>query len=209
MKRYRVLGVALCLAAGVTGCTGDEAAPPAAGPAAIPAAVTFDVTDEAGHWFDTGAQVAGTRSLAIVKPGDKVAFLQTKSIHGPNGANGPSRVESFHTVTSLIWPADATAAERIDQDKANKDDHEVTLNAKGLYVFVCKLHPYMLAGVVVDDSTTEGLEIGENLHLYGATHTADVRQAADATKAFPSNSNLGLRLLRAFFVVTSPTNWKD
>jgi DNA-binding beta-propeller fold protein YncE/plastocyanin len=209
MKRYRVLGVALCLAAGVTGCTGDEAAPPAAGPAAIPAAVTFDVTDEAGHWFDTGAQVAGTRSLAIVKPGDKVAFLQTKSIHGPNGANGPSRVESFHTVTSLIWPADATAAERIDQDKANKDDHEVTLNAKGLYVFVCKLHPYMLAGVVVDDSTTEGLEIGENLHLYGVTHTADVRQAADATKAFPSNSNLGLRLLRAFFVVTSPTNWKD
>lgn len=209
MKRYRVLGVALCLAAGVAGCTGDEAAPPAAGPAAIPAAVTFDVTDEAGHWFDTGAQVAGTRSLAIVKPGDKVAFLQTKSIHGPNGANGPSRVESFHTVTSLIWPADATPVERIDQDKANKDDHEVTLNAKGLYVFVCKLHPYMLAGVVVDDSTTEGLEIGENLHLYGVTHTADVRQAADATKAFPSNSNLGLRLLRAFFVVTSPTNWKD
>ena len=120
-----------------------------------------------------------------------------------------SRVESFHTVTSLIWPADATEAERIDQDKANKDDHEVTLKAPGLYVFVCKLHPYMLAGVVVDDSNTEGLDIGENLHLFGVTHTADVRQAADATKAFPSNSNLGLRLLRAFFLVTSPSNWKD
>ena len=141
-----------------------------------------------------------------MKPGDKVAFLQTKSINGPNGK---SRVESFHTVTSLIWPADATEAERIDQDKANKDDHEVTLKAPGLYVFVCKLHPYMLAGVVVDDSNTEGLDIGENLHLFGVTHTADVRQAADATKAFPSNSNLGLRLLRAFFLVTSPSNWKD
>lgn len=210
MKMYVTLGAALCLAAGVAGCSGDDPAPPAAGgPTPVPAAVTFDVTDEAGHWFDTGAQVAGTRSLAIVKPGDKVAFLQTKSIHGQNGANGPSRVESFHTVTSLIWPADAPPAERIDQDKANKDDHEVTLNTPGLHVFVCKLHPYMLAGVIVDDSKTDGLDIGEKLHLFGVTHTADVRQAADATKAFPSNSNLGLRLLRAFFVVTSPTNWKD
>jgi DNA-binding beta-propeller fold protein YncE/plastocyanin len=203
MKRFGTLGAALCLAAGVAGCSGDDPAPPAPG---IPAAATFDVTDEAGHWFDTGKPVAGTRSLAIVKPGDKVAFLQTKSINGPGGK---SRVESFHTVTSLIWPADATPAERIDQDKANKDDHEVTLNAKGLYVFVCKLHPYMLAGVIVDDQTTTGLEIGENLHLFGVTHTAGVKEAADATKAFPSNSNLGLRLLRAFFVVTSPINWKD
>lgn len=206
MKRYFSLGAALCLAAGVAGCSGDDPAPPAAGPAPTPAAATFDVTDEPGHWFDTGTPVAGTRSLAIVKPGDKVAFLQTKSINGPNGK---SRVESFHTVTSLIWPADATEAERIDQDKANKDDHAVTLKTPGLYVFVCKLHPYMLAGVVVDDSNTEGLDIGENLHLFGVTHTADVRQAADATKAFPSNSNLGLRLLRAFFLVTSPSNWKD
>jgi plastocyanin/6-phosphogluconolactonase (cycloisomerase 2 family) len=206
MKGYMSLGAALCLAAGVAGCSGDDPAPSTP---VTPAAVTFDVTDEAGHWFDTGKPVAGTRSLAIIKPGEKVRFLQTKSEHGPSSANGPSRVESFHTVTSLIWPSDATPAERIDQDKANKDDHEVTLTAKGLYVFVCKLHPYMLAGVVVDDSTTEGLEIGDNLHLFGVTHMADVRQAADATKAFPSNSNLGLRLLRAFFVVTSPTNWKD
>lgn len=208
MKTYVGFGAALCLAAGVAGCSGDDPTPPVT---VTPAAVTFDVTDESGHWFDLGEanKVAGTRSLAIVKPGDKVAFLQTKSTHGPSGANGPSRVESFHTVTSLIWPADATEAERIDQDKANKDDHSVTLKAPGLYVFVCKLHPYMLAGVVVDDSKTEGLDIGEKLHLFGVTHTADVRQAADATKAFPSNSNLGLRLLRAFFVVTSPTNWKD
>ncbi len=211
MKRYSVLGAVLCFAAGMAGCSGDEAAPPTAGPAPTPAAVTFDVTDEAGHWFDLGSgnKVAGTQSLAIIKPGEKVRFLQTKSEHGPNGTNGPSRVESFHTVTSLIWPSDATPAERMDQDKANKDDHEVTLNSKGLYVFVCKLHPYMLAGVVVDDSATEGLEIGEKLHLYGVTHTASVKEAADATKAFPSNSNLGLRLLRAFFVVTSPSNWKD
>jgi len=206
MKRYVSLGAALCLAAGVVGCSGDDPASPVAGPAPVPATATFDVTDEAGHWFDSGGSVGPTRSLAIVKPGDKVAFLQTKSKYGPSGQ---SRVESFHTVTSLIWPADATPAERIDQDKANKDDHEVTLNAKGLYVFVCKLHPYMLAGVIVNDEKTEGLDIGEQLHLLGVTHAAGVKEAADAAKAFPSKSDLGLRLLRAFFVVTSPSNWKN
>ena len=94
-------------------------------------------------------------------------------------------------------------AERIDQDVANKDDHEVTLNTPGLYVFVCKVHPYMLGGVIVDDATTDGLDMGEMLHLVGVTNPAD------AATAFPSNSNLALRLLRAFFVVTSPSNWKD
>jgi DNA-binding beta-propeller fold protein YncE/plastocyanin len=217
MKRYVTLGAALCLAAGVAGCSGEDPAPQNS---VTLAAATFDVTDESGYWFDRGSQnkIAGTRSLAIIKPGEKVRFLQTKSENGPNGP-GPSRVEAFHTVTSLIWPVDATPAERLDQDKANKDDHEVTLNAKGLYVFVCKLHPYMLAGVIVDDPTTTNpnsippggpaLDIGEKLHLFGVTHTADVREAADATKAFPSNSDLGLRLLRAFFLVTSPSSWKD
>ncbi len=220
MTRCVRLGAALCLAAGVAGCSGSDPAPPGPGPAPTPAAVTFDVTDEPGHWFDTGVDIDGkgpstTRSLAIVKPGDKVAFLQTKSIHGPNGANGPSRVEAFHTVTSLIWPVDATPAERLDQDKANKDDHEVLLTTPGLHVFVCKLHPYMLAGVIVDDPDTKNstggaaLDIGEKLHLFGVTHTDDVRKPASAAAAFDSKSDLGLRLLRAFFVVTSPSNWKD
>ena len=79
----------------------------------------------------------------------------------------------------------------------------MTLNTPGLYVFVCKVHPYMLAGVIVDDPATPWLEIGETLHLVGVT------DPTDPTKAFPSNSNLALRLLRAFFVVTSPSNWKD
>lgn len=211
MNRSGTFVAALCLAAGVAGCSGEDAASPVAsstnsqgkGPAA---AVTFDVTDEPGYWFDTGTPVAGTRSLAIVKPGDRVRFLQTKSQFGPNGQ---SRVEAFHTVTSLIWPVDATPAERLDQDKANKDDHDVVLRSPGLHVFVCKLHPYMLAGVIVDDAKTEGLDIGEKLHLLGVTHTDDARKPATAANAFPSNSNLGLRLLRAFFLVTSPTNWKD
>ena len=201
MRKYGILGAALCLAAGVAGCSGDDAAaPPAANPfPPLNAANTtyFDVTDEAGWWFDTRATIAGTRSLAVVKPGQHVRFLQTRSF------NGPSRVESLHTVTSLIFPGASTASERIDQPTANKDDHEVTLNTPGLYVFVCKVHPYMLAGVIVDDPANPELEMGETLHLVGVT------DPANAATAFPSNSNLALRLLRAFFVVTSPSNWKD
>jgi hypothetical protein len=208
MKRYSILGAVLCFAAGMAGCSGDDAASLSAGLGQGPkAAATFDVTDEPGYWFDTGTTLpGGSRSLAIVKPGDRVRFLQTKSQFGPNGQ---SRVEAFHTVTSLIWPVDATPAERLDQDKANKDDHDVVLRTPGLHVFVCKLHPYMLAGVIVDDSKTEGLDIGDNLHLLGVTHTEDARKPATAANAFSSNSDLGLRLLRAFFIVTSPSNWKD
>ncbi len=200
MKKYGILGAALCLAAGVAGCSGDDAAPPAANPfPPLNAANTtyFDVTDESGRWFDTRATIAGTNSLAVVPPGQKIRFLQTRSF------NGPSRVESFHTVTSLIFPGASLLSERIDQPTANKDDQEVTLNSPGLYVFVCKVHPYMLAGVIVDDPANPELEMGENLHLVGVT------DPANAATAFPSNSNLALRLLRAFFVVTSPSNWKD
>src|SRR5262245_15913196 len=166
----------------------------------------FDVTDVPGRWFDRGAanNIAGTQSLAIVAPGETIKFLQKSSKYGPTGNNGPSRVESFHTVTSLVWPSTASSSELIDQDKANQKDQQVTLNTPGLHVFVCKVHPYMLAAVIVDaDSTANGLEIGRKLHLLGTTNPAD------SSTAFPSYSDLALRLLRAFFVITNPANWKD
>ena len=56
-------------------------------------------------------------------------------------------VESRHTVTSLIWPSNAKPEELIDQDAANVNDHHVKLHTPGFYVFVCKLHPYMLGAV--------------------------------------------------------------
>jgi len=145
--------------------------------------VNFNLTDVPGHWFDTGTSIAGTRSLGI---GNSQGSGVTVNFH--------QIVESRHTVTSLIWP---TGGETIDQNEANKDDHSVTLTVPGLYVFVCKLHPYMLGGVIVDDTGTVGLDIGDQLNLLGVAG------------AFPSKTNLGLRLLRAFFVVTNPGNWKD
>jgi DNA-binding beta-propeller fold protein YncE len=164
-----------------------------AGNLAFAADATFKVTDTPGYWFDTGTDIEGTRSLAIISPGDTVHFIQR------NGE--PRDVESKHTVTSLIWPAPALATEKIDQEAANTDNHHVTLTTPGLYVFVCKLHPYMLGGVIVDDSETPGLDLGANLTLLGPTDAGQV--------SFPTATDLGLRLLRAFFVVTNPGNWKD
>jgi DNA-binding beta-propeller fold protein YncE len=168
-----------------------------AGNLAFAADATFKITDTPGHWFDTGVDIAGTRSLAIINPGDTVHFIQR------NGE--PRDVESRHTVTSLIWPSAAPefAPGRgvIDQEEANTLNHHVMLTTPGLYVFVCKLHPYMLGGVIVNDAATPGLDLGANLTLLGPTAAAHV--------SFPTATDLGLRLLRAFFVVTNPGNWKD
>jgi DNA-binding beta-propeller fold protein YncE len=158
---------------------------------------TFTVNDTPGHWFDTGVDIAGTRSLAVIAPGEKVTFNQT--------VGGPRDVESRHTVTSLVWPKNAPefAAGRgvLDEDSANKDNHEVTLKEPGLYVFVCKLHPYMLGAVIVDDPKTKGLDLGSELKVLGGPN--------GLIGPFPTYSDLGLRLLRAFFIVTNPSNWKD
>lgn len=169
----------------------------------------FDVTDVPGRWFDRGAanNIAGTQSLAIVPPYTKIKFLQKSSKYGPLGNNGPSRVESRHTVTSLIWPstADLTGRDKevIDQSEASQDDQEVTLRTPGLHVFVCKVHPYMLGAVIVDTDGAQPFDIGQKLHLLGTT------KPADPSTAFPSYSDLAVRLLRAFFVITNPDNWKD
>jgi DNA-binding beta-propeller fold protein YncE/plastocyanin len=198
-----VISVLVGISLATISCSNSDSSPASA--KAIGAKTTFfDVTDEAGAWFDTGTKVAETRSLAIVGPGEKIKFLQKSSKFGPASINGASRVESRHTVTSLIWPSTANKNEQIDQPTANQDDQEVTLHTPGLHVFVCKVHPYMLAGVIVDDpSTKTGLDIGAKLHLLGTT------DPTNAATALPSYSDIGLRLVRAFFVVTSPANWKD
>ncbi len=149
---------------------------------ALAKTVNFTVNDVPGRWFDTGVDIVGTRSLAIAAPGDTVKFTQ--------------QVESRHTVTSLIWPSKAKPGELIDQPAANQDTHQVILTTPGLYVFVCKLHPYMLGAVIVDDKDTEGLDIGKKISLV-------------SVGSFDSASDLALRLLRAFFIVTNPSNWKD
>jgi hypothetical protein len=124
-------------------------------------AAVFQLNDGPGPWFrcsaGSGCVQAGTQSLAIVSPGSVVRFI------------GGSETETVHTTTSLLWPLTSAGDDAdnmpFDQAAAFRGAQSVTLNTPGLYVFVCKLHPFMLAAVIVDDGNTEGLDLGEQIRL--------------------------------------------
>ncbi len=80
--------------------------------------------------------------------------------------------------------------------KAMKVSASIVLDTPGLYVFVCKVHPFMLGAVIVDDPATTGLDMGENITLANGI-------------TVPTSSDLATRLLRTFFIATNPSNWQD
>jgi DNA-binding beta-propeller fold protein YncE len=166
------------LAFGGVGFAGDTAA------SQIRGAVThtFQLTDNPGNWFDSGTSIAGTRSLIVARPGDTIRFVV--------GA----QTNTVHTATSLLWPTGA-AQMPFDQPKAYTGVEEVRVTTPGLYVFVCKLHPFMLGGVIVDDPATQGLDLGKTITLLGGT-------------TVPTASNLAFRLVRSFINITSPQNYQ-
>lgn len=147
--------------------------------------VRFELTDEPGPWFKNENPIPGTtQSLAIAEPGAPVEF----KIGGDT--------ETIHTITSLIFPVGADNMP-FDQSEGHRSGgFDVELEDPGLYVFTCKIHPYMFGAVIVDDSATEGLDLGEQLTLVNGIQ-------------FPSFSPLAVSLLKSFFIVTDPTNWQD
>lgn len=143
--------------------------------------ITFKLTDEPGRWFkNTAGPIAGTWSLAVAQPGVEVKFT--------------GKSHTVHTMTSLLFP---TGARHMPFDtRATKGTREVELKTPGLYVFVCKIHPYMLGAVIVDDPATAGLDLGETVSLVHGP-------------VIPTSSDLATRLLRAFFLITNTDNWQD
>ena len=143
--------------------------------------VEFQITDEPGAWFKSSAgPIAGTQSLAVATPGTEVRF------------SGNSN--TVHTRTSLIFP---TGAINMPFDtEPRKGSDQVVLHTPGLYVFTCKIHPYMFGAVIVDDPATQGLDLGESITLVNGI-------------TVPTSSDLATRLLRTFFIATNPANWLD
>lgn len=143
--------------------------------------IIFELTDEPGAWFRNAAgPVAGFRSLAVATPGTEVRFT--------------GKSNTVHTRTSLIFP---TGAINMPFDTApRKGSDEVVLHTPGLYVFTCKIHPYMFGAVIVDDPNTPGLDLGEQISLVNGI-------------TVPTSSDLATRLLRTFFIATHPANWED
>jgi hypothetical protein len=143
--------------------------------------IIFELTDEPGAWFRNAAgPVAGFKSLALATPGTEVRFT--------------GKSNTVHTRTSLIFP---TGAINMPFDTApRKGSDEVVLHTPGLYVFTCKIHPYMFGAVIVDDPSTPGLDLGEQISLVNGI-------------TVPTSSDLATRLLRTFFIATHPANWID
>jgi hypothetical protein len=100
-----------------------------------------------------------------------------------------------HTATSLIWP-DGAAGFPFGQAGAFIGSRTVQLTKPGLYAFACKVHPYMLGAVVVDDPLTPGVDFGKKLRINSRAMN------------MPSYSDIIAQLVNKFFVITAPTNWQ-
>jgi plastocyanin len=182
-----------------------------------PGLVTFIISDEPGSWFKSarGDALAGltvTKSLEVARPGDYVNFIM-------------SDTDTVHTITSLLWP---TGAEHMPMDEVQsyKGGGIVELTEPGLYVFTCKVHPYMFGGVIVDDPETSieldgdgnivPNDIPEVSGLLGnivedGGLLLDLGETVSLVNGYqiPTGSDLALRLTKTFFVATAPENWRD
>jgi plastocyanin len=150
-------------------------------------AVNFIATDDVGPWFKcvgNGCVQAGTQSLAVVNPGADVQV----TVGNESG--------TVHTFSSLLYPAGAHQMPFDQPEAFRAASKSVTLTEPGLYVFVCKVHPFMLAATIVDDPATDGLDLGENVSLVNGI-------------TVPTSSDLATRLLRAFWLITNPLNYQD
>jgi plastocyanin len=172
-----------------------------------PGLVTFEITDEPGKWFRSTTPLTPTeQSLVLARPGDSVNFIM-------------SETNTVHTITSLLWP---TGAEHMPMDEVQsyKGGGIVQLSDAGLYVFTCKVHPYMFGGVIVDDLDTQidPTPIGDGvLSLIGTEVSSGGQPLLDLGDTItlvtgleiPTGSDLALRLTATFFKATDSANWKD
>lgn len=196
-KRYGIVAlISLLMGVGTAGMA--QAAP----------TVSFEAGDTPGNFFtclntsnskSIGCVPAsiggkGQKSLAVIAPGETVGF----STFG-------GEASTVHTAASLLWPQGARNMPfktAIDFRHPAKDGvATVKLWKPGLYVFICDIHPYMFSAVIVDDPVTKvngglGLDLGRKIRLLNGI-------------TVPTFSDLAVRLLRTFFIITDPTNWQD
>ena len=169
------------------------------------------------------------RSLAVINQGETVLF-------------GMKDSQTKHTITALIYPEAAQpASDKIggngilsaaglgffDTQLGIRGSTFITdgmgqpmpLDVPGLYVFVCKIHPYMFSAVVVDNPDTHLQLFGDSdldfpLLDFSGNLTVLVRAESDnGNVGFPTyvgpTSDLAGSLLTTFYVITDPNNWKD
>ena len=155
--------------------------------------------------FLSGYEDSEQRSTAVIAPGQSVLFNMKDS-------------ETRHTITSLIFPAGASRGDadfpfdrmltvRGSTYITDSQNVPVPLEDPGLYVFVCKIHPYMFGAVIVDDDAALPLELGEELTIL--TRTTDGSGNDVFPTTVPPTDPLALGLVTTFYAIVDPNNWKD
>src|SRR5215208_2019799 len=112
------------------------AAVPAAAPAQAPSRDEMQLTDTPGSWFRSEA--SGT-PVSTVRQGGRVDFVAGELTN------------TRHTATLVIKPTASRLA--VDQDDARSGGvASAEFDAPGVYLFLCKVHPYMTGVVAVQDA---------------------------------------------------------
>ncbi|MDH3341613.1 MAG: multicopper oxidase domain-containing protein [Nitrosopumilus sp.] len=178
------------------------------------------------------------RSLAVINPGETVLFTmkdsQTKhtitSLIWPTAANdeegeslGGNGLLTNLPAGTLNPPVffDTQLSIRGSTFLTNPDGTVATLDDPGLYVFVCQIHPYMLSAVIVDDPETNVkatklpgepllplLDLSDELVIL-TRHVDPVSGNVEFPVTLGPVNDLPLELLKDFYVITDPANWKD
>ncbi|MGQ0467841.1 MAG: copper oxidase [Sporichthyaceae bacterium] len=134
----------------------------------------------------------GAEMMAVLKGIRAAAPLLPVTVNFNVGQPGTGQA---HTSTALIWPEGASGMP-FDQTGAYIGSRAVELTKPGLYAFACKVHPYMLGAVVVDDPLTPGPDFAPKLVIKSRGMTV------------PSYSSIITQLAQKFFVITNPENWQ-
>jgi DNA-binding beta-propeller fold protein YncE len=153
------------------------------------APLSFHLSDQPAYWYDNARPdlegILHTRSLSAAVAGvpTKVKF-----------EIGEPYTSQTHTVSSIVWPVGAKGVPFVQQGSF-AGETEFELSEPGLYVFQCRVHPYMLGAVVNDDPTTPGADLGKKVHWIDGT---EMPTAADEI----------MFIVQKFFIVTEPANWQ-
>jgi DNA-binding beta-propeller fold protein YncE/plastocyanin len=97
---------------------------------------TMSLTDEPGNWFKS--ELTGT-PFTVIRAGERVDFEINNCC-----------TSTKHTVTLLMKPTGSNVV--MDQDQAQRGSLSVDFDLPGVYLFHCKVHPYMTAVVAVTDN---------------------------------------------------------
>ena len=97
---------------------------------------TMSLTDEPGNWFRS--QITGT-PVTVIRAGQRVDFKINNCC-----------TSTRHTVTLLMKPTGSRVV--LDQDSSQNGTLSATFDVPGVYLFHCKIHPYMTAVVGVKNA---------------------------------------------------------